>query len=84
VLKKKGLSTGLGDEGGFAPNLDSNRAALDLIAEAVAAAGLTLGKDIALAMDVAASEFFKDGSYAFEGGTKSADEMAAYYADLFA
>ena len=84
VLKKKGLSTGLGDEGGFAPNLDSNRAALDLIAEAVAATGLTLGKDIALAMDVAASEFFKDGSYAFEGGSKSADEMTAYYADLVA
>ncbi|MGZ6678084.1 MAG: phosphopyruvate hydratase, partial [Nocardioides sp.] len=84
VLKKKGLSTGLGDEGGFAPNLDSNRAALDLIAEAVEAAGLTLGRDIALAMDVAASEFFKDGSYAFEGGSKSAEEMTAYYADLVA
>ena len=84
VLKKKGLSTGLGDEGGFAPDLDSNRAALDLIAEAVAATGLTLGKDIALAMDVAASEFFKDGSYSFEGGTKSAEEMTAYYADLVA
>ncbi|MDP2773413.1 MAG: phosphopyruvate hydratase [Nocardioides sp.] len=82
VLKKKGLSTGLGDEGGFAPNLDSNRAALDLIAEAVATTGLTLGTDIALAMDVAASEFFKDGSYAFEGGSKSADEMTAYYAEL--
>src|SRR6187431_3014526 len=80
VLKSKGLATGLGDEGGFAPNLDSNRAALDLIAEAVSAAGLTLGKDIALAMDVAASEFFTAsdsgaGAYAFEGGTKSADEM---------
>ncbi|WP_341928139.1 phosphopyruvate hydratase [Nocardioides psychrotolerans] len=84
VLKKKGLSTGLGDEGGFAPNLDSNRAALDLIAEAVSAAGLTLGKDIALAMDVAASEFFKDGAYSFEGGSKTADEMTAYYADLVA
>jgi enolase len=84
VLKQKGLSTGLGDEGGFAPNLDSNRAALDLIAEAVATTGLTLGEDIALAMDVAASEFFKDGSYAFEGGSKSAEEMTAYYADLVA
>jgi enolase len=84
VLKKKGLATGLGDEGGFAPDLDSNRAALDLIAEAVAAAGLTLGTDIALAMDVAASEFFDSGSYAFEGGKKSADEMTAYYADLVA
>ncbi|MCW2758074.1 MAG: enolase, partial [Nocardioidaceae bacterium] len=84
VLKKKGLSTGLGDEGGFAPSLDSNRAALDLIAEAVEAAGFTLGTDIALAMDVAASEFFKDGSYAFEGGTKSSAEMTAYYAELVA
>jgi enolase len=84
VLKQKGLATGLGDEGGFAPNLDSNRAALDLIAEAVSAAGLTLGTDIALAMDVAASEFWNgdDGSYAFEGGTRSADEMTSYYADL--
>jgi enolase len=84
VLKKKGLATGLGDEGGFAPNLDSNRAALDLIAEAVSAAGLTLGTDIALAMDVAASEFYDKGAYAFEGGSKSADEMTAYYADLVA
>jgi enolase len=84
VLKKKGLATGLGDEGGFAPDLDSNRAALDLIAEAVSAAGLTLGTDIALAMDVAASEFFDSGSYAFEGGQKSAGEMTAYYADLVA
>jgi len=82
VLKQKGLATGLGDEGGFAPNLDSNRAALDLIAEAVDAAGLRLGTDIALAMDVAASEFHDNGSYAFEGGTKSAAEMTAYYADL--
>ena len=84
VLKKKGLSTGLGDEGGFAPNLDSNRAALDLIADAVQAAGLTLGKDIALAMDVAASEFYEDGAYRFEGGSRSADEMTEYYADLVA
>jgi enolase len=82
VLKQKGLATGLGDEGGFAPNLESNRAALDLIGEAVAAAGLTLGTDIALAMDVAASEFYDNGSYSFEGGTKSADEMTAYYVDL--
>lgn len=84
VLKKKGLSTGLGDEGGFAPNLDSNRAALDLIAEAVQAAGLELGRDIALAMDVAASEFYQDGSYVFEGSPKTAEEMTAYYADLVA
>jgi enolase len=84
VLKKKGLATGLGDEGGFAPDLESNRAALDLIAEAVSAAGLDLGTDIAMAMDVAASEFYDDGSYSFEGGTRSADEMTAYYADLVA
>ncbi len=82
VLKKKGLSTGLGDEGGFAPNLDSNRAALDLIAEAVKSAGFSLGKDIALAMDVAASEFHDKKAYVFEGAKKSTDEMVAYYADL--
>jgi len=82
VLKKKGLSTGLGDEGGFAPSLDSNRAALDLIGEAVSAAGFSLGTDIALAMDVAASEFHDKGSYGFEGGSKSTDEMVAYYTEL--
>ena len=82
VLKQKGLSTGLGDEGGFAPNLESNRAALDLIAEAVKAAGFEIGTDIALAMDVAASEFHDKGSYGFEGGSKSSDEMIAYYAEL--
>jgi enolase len=82
VLKKKGLATGLGDEGGFAPDLSSNRAALDLIAEAVKSAGLKLGKDIALALDVAASEFHDKRKYAFEGKKKSADEMTAYYADL--
>jgi enolase len=84
VLKKKGLATGLGDEGGFAPNLDSNRAALDLIGEAVEAAGLKLGTDIGFAMDAAANEFYDKGSYTFEGGSKSADEMTAYYADLVA
>ncbi|WP_210502825.1 phosphopyruvate hydratase [Nocardioides xinjiangensis] len=84
VLKKKGLSTGLGDEGGFAPNLESNRAALDLIAEAVTAAGLGLGTDIALAMDVAASEFHDNGSYTFEGAATSTDKMVDYYADLVA
>ena len=84
VLKQKGLATGLGDEGGFAPDLSSNRAALDLIAEAISAAGFTLGKDFGLALDVAASEFHEKSSYAFEGGTKSADEMIAYYADLVA
>jgi enolase len=82
VLKKKGLATGLGDEGGFAPNLPTNAAALDLIAEAVAAAGYTLGDDITLALDVAATEFYKDGGYAFEGAAKSADEMIAYYTQL--
>ena len=83
VLKDKGLSTGLGDEGGFAPNLESNRAALDLIMEAIKAAGYEPGKQIALALDVAASEFYnEDGTYAFEGGSKSADEMIAYYAEL--
>ncbi len=84
VLKKKGLSTGLGDEGGFAPNLDSNRAALDLIAEAVKSAGFALGKDIALAMDVAASEFHDKGSYTFEGKKLKTDAMIDYYADLVA
>ncbi len=84
VLKERGLSTGLGDEGGFAPNLPSNRDALDLILVAIEKAGLQPGEDIALAMDVAASEFHTDGVYAFEGGKKSADEMIAYYADLVA
>ncbi|BDZ49630.1 enolase 1 [Frondihabitans sucicola] len=83
-LKSKGLSTGLGDEGGFAPNLDSNRAALDLLVEAITKAGFTPGKDIALGLDVASSEFFTDGSYAFEGGSKSAEEMSAYYEELVA
>ena len=84
VLKKQGLSTGLGDEGGFAPDLPSNRAALDLITEAVGQAGLTPGRDIAFALDVAATEFYADGAYAFEGGPKTADDMIAYYAALVA
>jgi Enolase len=82
VLKSKGLSTGLGDEGGFAPNLDSNRAALDLIIEAIGKTGLVPGVDIALALDAAATEFQRDGAYQFEGAAKSADEMVAYYRDL--
>jgi enolase len=82
VLKKKGLSTGLGDEGGFAPSLPANAAALDLIAEAVQAAGFSLGTDIVLAMDVAATEFYTDGAYVFEGSPKSTDEMITYYAKL--
>jgi enolase len=81
VLKKKGLATGLGDEGGFAPSLPANAAALDLIGEAVGAAGYHLGTDVVLALDVAATEFYKDGAYAFEG-SKSADEMIAYYRQL--
>jgi len=82
VLKAQGLATGLGDEGGFAPDLASNRAALDLIGEAVDKAGLSLGDDIVLAMDVAASEFHDDGAYAFEGGSKTSEEMLAYYTEL--
>ena len=82
VLKQKGLATGLGDEGGFAPNLESNRAALDLILEAIKNAGYEPGKDIALALDVAASEFYDDGGYTFEGAKKTSAEMIAYYSEL--
>lgn len=82
VLQEKGLSTGLGDEGGFAPSLESNRAALDLISEAVKKAGYTLGEDIALALDVASSEFCEKGSYTFEGEKRSSEDMAAYYTEL--
>ncbi|MDN6440350.1 MAG: phosphopyruvate hydratase, partial [Corynebacterium nuruki] len=82
VIKDKGLSTGLGDEGGFAPSVGSTREALDLIDEAVTAAGYTLGKDVALALDVAASEFYEDGVYNFEGGKHSAAEMAQVYKEL--
>ncbi len=82
VIKSHGLSTGLGDEGGFAPSVDSTKAALDLIVEAIEAAGYKLGTDVALALDVAASEFYKDGAYHFEGGQHTAAEMAAVYKDL--
>ncbi|AMY19889.1 MULTISPECIES: phosphopyruvate hydratase [Nocardiaceae] len=83
VLKSKGLSTGLGDEGGFAPDLAGTTAALDLIAEAIGKTGLTLGSDIALALDVAATEFYTAGTgYAFEGTTRSSEEMSAFYAGL--
>jgi enolase len=82
VLKKNSYATGLGDEGGFAPDLPNNRAALELIATAVASAGLTLGKDVALALDVASTEFYKDGAYAFEGAARSAEWMTAYYEGL--
>ncbi|HET6693364.1 MAG TPA: phosphopyruvate hydratase, partial [Pedococcus sp.] len=82
VLKEKGLATGLGDEGGFAPNLGSNREALDLILEAITRAGYEPGTQIALALDVAASEFYGDGAYTFEGAAKTAEQMVDYYADL--
>ncbi|WP_372594389.1 phosphopyruvate hydratase [Actinotalea sp.] len=84
VLKKQGLSTGLGDEGGFAPNLPSNRAALDLILVAIEQAGFVPGKDVALALDVAATEFFKDGAYQFEGKASTPAEMIAFYEQLVA
>ena len=84
VLQSKGLSTGLGDEGGFAPDLPSNRDALDLIAVAIEKAGFAFGTDVAVALDVAATEFYADGSYTLEGAAKSADELATYYQDLVA
>jgi enolase len=82
VLKSRGLATGLGDEGGFAPELPSNRDALDLILEAIKSAGFRPGTDIALALDVAATEFHTDGTYDFEGAKRSSEEMAAYYGEL--
>ena len=82
VLKSNGLSTGLGDEGGFAPNLPSNRVALELISEAITKAGFKLGSDVALAMDVAATEFFRDGSYHVEGTARSTEQMIELYAQL--
>ncbi|OOB89473.1 phosphopyruvate hydratase [Rathayibacter sp. VKM Ac-2630] len=83
-LKKAGFATGLGDEGGFAPDLPTNREALDFILKAVEAAGFTPGKDIGLALDVASSEFYEDGAYTFEGKKLTAEELSAYYADLVA
>ena len=82
VLKERGLATGLGDEGGFAPDLESNRAALDLISEAIEKAGYTVGTDVALALDVASSEFFQNGRYSFEGKQLTASEMTTYYEEL--
>jgi enolase len=82
VLKGRGLATGLGDEGGFAPDLPANREALDLILEAIGKAGYTPGRDVGLALDVAATEFYADGAYRFEGGVRSADDMTAYYDEL--
>jgi enolase len=84
VLKARGLSTGLGDEGGFAPELPANRDAVEAILEAITNAGFTPGEDVAIAIDAAATEFFTDGSYRFEAGSRSAEEMATYYADLVA
>ena len=86
LLSEKGLATGLGDEGGFAPDLPNNAAALELISEAIGLAGYKLGTEIALALDVAATEFFdeKTGKYSFEGKQLSSDEMIAYYSDLVA
>ena len=82
LLQSKGLATGVGDEGGFAPNLASNEDALKLISEAVSNAGYELGSQVALALDVAATEFYSDGKYHLDGGTKNASEMVAYYKDL--
>lgn len=84
VLKAKGLATGVGDEGGFAPNLGSNEEALQVITEAIEKAGLVVGKDIVFAIDAASSEFYKDGKYhlAGEGKVKTAAEMVEYYAEL--
>ena len=84
VLKAEGYATGLGDEGGFAPDLPNNRAALELIGRAVEAAGLSLGIDIALALDVASTEFYADGSYRFEGADRSMEWMTGYYESLIA
>jgi len=82
VLHSRGLATGLGDEGGFAPSLGANKEALELIVEAIGKAGYTPGRDVALALDVAASEFFNDGTYLFEGAQRSAEWMTAYYESL--
>ena len=82
LLKKNGMATGLGDEGGFAPDLPNNRAALEFIVGAIEQAGFKPGKEIGLALDVAASEFFKDGSYHFEGNKRTSEEMSSYYAEL--
>ena len=82
LLNSKGLSTGLGDEGGFAPELENNRAALDIILEAITAAGYKPGEDVALALDVASTEFYENGKYNFEGKARSASEMAQYYSAL--
>ena len=84
VLKSKGLATSIGDEGGFAPDLASNRAALDLILQAIELAGFKAGSDIGLAMDVAATEVFENGRYKFEGKELTAEQMITYYRELVA
>jgi enolase len=83
-LKKAGYATGLGDEGGFAPDIATAREALDFILEAIKAAGFEPGRDIALGMDVASTEFFKDGAYQYEGKSLSAAELSSYYEGLVA
>lgn len=82
ILSAKGLATSVGDEGGFAPNLKSNEEAMELIIEAITKAGYKPGKDIYLALDVAASSFYKNGKYVIEGKEKSADDLIAIYEDL--
>jgi enolase len=82
VLKKEGLNTGLGDEGGFAPNLESNASAIEYIIKAIRNAGYKEGKDICIALDVAASEFYKDGKYQFEGQPRDHEYMIKYYEKL--
>jgi enolase len=82
VLKAKGLSTGLGDEGGFAPNLGANAEALDLITQAIEKAGYSPGRDIVFAIDAAATEFHSEDGYNLEGTVRSASDMVEYYSDL--
>ncbi|WOC11451.1 Enolase [Gordonia sp. MP11Mi] len=84
VLHKQGMSTALGDEGGFAPNLPNTEAALDVIATAVGNAGLKFGSDVVVALDSASTEFFTDGAYQFSGAPKTADQMIEFYAKLIA
>ena len=84
VLKSRGYSTGVGDEGGFAPNLKSNEEAIETILEAIDKAGYNAGDNVMLALDPAASEFYKDGKYIFKKSDKrelSSEEMAAYWTD---
>ncbi|MGO3834723.1 MAG: phosphopyruvate hydratase, partial [Microbacteriaceae bacterium] len=84
LMQENGLATALGDEGGFAPDLPNNAAALDLIVQAIERAGYKPGTDVALALDVASTEFFSEGAYQFEGESRSSDDMIAYYTDLCA